>query len=231
MSGNFNNLIYDTGAYCADLRQSTAPLQYTLDPINANNCTACRPADVGWIAKQGVSVTHEIPLIDVESDLKLLNYRATRDPMKKYRPCCPYCKKCFEGYPCGGGVVAGCCDCQAKMYHFPECAIGTDYSRITNPPCTLRGTGVNRFQPLCLDPQDLNRWLYPGEVGINNRMVVKDNFVPCIPNPNPGLDVLPKPNDKPVIDCKNPCDYDCAKYTVGSPLYHSYYKPFKCQYW
>lgn len=223
--GSFNHLIYDQGAYCTDLKQSTAPLLWQLDPFYANNCQACRPGDVGYIGRQGVSVSHQTPLIDVESDLKLLNYRNSRDPMKKYQPCCPHCKKCYEGYPCGGGVVAGCRDCQAKLYHFPECSIGTEYSRITNPVCNLKGTGVNRFQPLCLDPQDLNRWLTPGEVGINYRMVVKDNNVPCIPRPLSQTAVLPKPNDKPVIDCKNPCDYTCSRYTFGSPLYRSYFKP------
>ena len=34
--GSFNNLIYDEGAYCTDLKQSTAPLLWTLDPIRAN---------------------------------------------------------------------------------------------------------------------------------------------------------------------------------------------------
>jgi len=221
--GSFESLIYDQGAYRTDLKQSTAPLRYTLDPIYANNCNTCRPADVGYIGKQGVSVTENTSLIDVESELMLLNYRNSRDPMKKYRPCCPYCKKCYEGYPCGGGVVAGCCDCQSKMYHFPPCTIGTDYSRITNPPCTLRGTGINRFQPLCLDPQDLNRWEFPGEIGINYRLVAKDNHVPLIPSPSADMSVFPKPSDKPVIDCKDPCDWNCAKYTVGSPLYSTYY--------
>ena len=227
--GSFENLIYDQGAYCVDLKQSTAPLLHTLDPIFANSCTACRPGDIGYIGKQGVSLTMGTPLIDVESDLKLLNYRNSRDPAKKYIPCCPYCKKCYEGYPCGGGVVAGCVDCQAKMYHLPECSIGTDYSRVTNPPCTLKGTGVNRFQPLCLDPQDPNRWLHPGEIGINYRLVVKDNNVPCVPEFMSQSDILPHPTDTPVINCKNKCDYTCDKYWFGSPLFHTYDKtPVPC---
>ena len=59
--GSFENLIYDQGAYCVDLKQSTAPLLHTLDPIFANSCTACRPGDIGYIGKQGVSLTMERP--------------------------------------------------------------------------------------------------------------------------------------------------------------------------
>lgn len=226
--GSFESLIYDTGAYCTDLRQSTAPIKRMLDPSFANNCTACRPADVGYIGRQGTSVTSGIPLIDVDSDLKLLNYRATRDPMKKFRPCCPYCKKVNEGYPCGGGVVT-CDECRSKMYHFPACSISTDYSRVTNPPCNLKGTGINRFIPLCLNPQDLNRWEHPGEVGINNRMIVLDNHVPCIPTPNnENTEVLPPQqeggNSDIHLGCQHPCDFTCNKYTVGNPFYHSYYR-------
>lgn len=227
--GSFENLIYDQGTYCVDLKQSTAPLKRMLDPTFANNCTSCRPADIGYIGKQGASVTHQMPLIDVESDMKLLTYRNTRDPMKKYRPCCPYCKNpSSEGYPCGGGVVA-CQECRGKMYHFPACSISTDYPRVTNPPCNLRGTGVNRFQPLCLDPQDLNRWEVPGEVGINYRMVALDNHVPCVPKlMNQNAVLPPKQEGGMHQGCSNPCDFLCASRLYASPLYHDYYaKPMR----
>ena len=65
--GSFESLIYDTGAYCTDLKQSTAPIKRMLDPTYANNCSACRPADIGYSGKIGASVTHETPLIDVDS--------------------------------------------------------------------------------------------------------------------------------------------------------------------
>lgn len=220
-SGSFENLIYDTGAYCVDLKQSTAPLKWRLDPVYANNCNACRPADVGYIGRQGTSVTHQIPLIDVDSDMKLLNYRNTRDPSQKYIPHCYYCKRIMEGYPCGDGITT-CKDCRAKMYHFPSCSISTEYSRLVNPPCNIRGTGVNRFQPLCLDPQDLNRWEYPGEVGINSRMFFLDNHVPCIPQLKSQTAVLPK-SEQDMNGGGMYLEKECARYDYGSPLYHSYY--------
>lgn len=220
--GSFESLIYDTGAYCTDLRQSTAPIKRMLDPNYANNCTACRPADVGYIGRQGTSVTGQIPLVDVDSDMKLLTYRATRDPAKKFRPCCPYCKKVNEGYPCGGGAVT-CEECRAKMYHFPACSIATEYSRIINPVCNNRGVGVNRYTPLCLDPQDLNRWEIQSQVGINNRMVSLDNHSPCIPIPDDSNLVQPPQQEggNPIVSCENP---DNSKFTEGSPFFHSYYR-------
>ena len=53
---------------------------------------------------------------------------------------------------------------------------------VSNPPCTLRGTGVNRFDPLCWNPQDraVEPWRYRD--GTAYRLVVKDNHRPCLPS-------------------------------------------------
>ena len=180
MSGSFENLIYDTGTYNVDLRQSTAPLEWMLDPNFANNCISCFPSDPAYIGKIGVSIAKDTPLIDVESDLKLLNYRNSRNPQDKYIP------------PT---------HCVTNNYHFPNCQNLTEYSRIILPPSTLRGTvAMNRYSPLCLNPQNENRWLQPSEIGINYRMVVKDNYTPCIPCPSSQTAVLPCPLNKPVIN-------------------------------
>ena len=181
MSGTWTRLADDKGAYDASLKRSTDPLMYRLDPVSVMRCDPCRVAQPGYIGAVGVSLTHQRPLVDVESDLLRLNYHHTADPNQKYKPTCPQCGTCEEGYPCGGGVVAGCKNCQENVNHLPTCEIGSDYTRTSNPICTARGVGINRFQPLCLNPQDENRWLHPSEVGINYRMVVKDNHVPCIP--------------------------------------------------
>lgn len=192
MSGTFERQMYDVNAYKKSLEQSTNPLKYRLDPIAVTRCDPCRPPQPGYIGRVGVSITHQRPLVDVESDLMRLNYRNSKDPNQQYQPTCPQCGNCMEGYPCGGGVVAGCQNCQEKLNHLPVCGPFTDYTRISNPICTARGVGINRFQPLCLNPQDENRWLHPSEVGINYRMVVKDNHVPCIPKMVDPTPLLPK---------------------------------------
>ena len=198
MSGSFNHLIYDTGAYAADLRQSTAPLNWVLDPTYANSCQSCFVGDVGYIGKNGVSINTDRSLIDIESNLKLLNYRNTHNPALKYIPeCAGQSSYSNNGYPCGGGISPEISN-QSSLptsdkYHYNECGTFTDYTRITNPSCTLRGTGVNRFQPMCLNFQDVNRWQNPAEVGISYRMVAKDNHHPRIPVPMNQANSLPDP--------------------------------------
>jgi hypothetical protein len=222
MSGSFERLSYDAGAYCTDLKQSTAPLKYALDPVYANVCNPCRPADIGYIGRQGVSLSKTQSLVDLESELFLLNHANSRDPARKFNPCCDPASLRANGGEDGNGLL-----------HFDDCSIKTDYSRITNPPCTLKGTGVNRYSPLCQNPQDENRWLMPSQVGISIRQVITDNWnggiIPDVVSPakqNPELDpVLPRPNPQvctPQIQLQ-PLQACMVNYT--SPLYTSFYVP------
>jgi hypothetical protein len=100
----------------------------------------------------------------------------------------------------------------------------TDFSRLTNPTCTLRGTGWNRFQPMCLNSQDKSRWFFPGRNGINNRLVAKDNHCPRIPVPMDQSASLPNPN-APAPDT-HPMVGQCWGVFTG-PL-HEYYTGKDC---
>ncbi len=216
MSGTFERPMYDSGAYEAYKTQSTGPLLHILDPISTNQCNPCRVPNVGQIGKIGVSVSDSRALIDIDTELRRGGYSNTRDPSQKYKPSCPECKDCDEGYPCGGGVTAGCKNCQEKLRHLPACPLISEYTRLSNPICNSRGVGVNRFAPLCLNPQDECRWLNPSEVGINYRMVVKDNHIPCIPKPIDPTPLLPKGGPLP-------CPAGtvvCANY--NEPLHNTY---------
>lgn len=193
MAGSFERQIYDVGAYQQHLKQSTMPLMYRLDPVYNNRCDPCRIPQPGYIGRVGVSVTHKRPLVDVESDLFQIGTKNSKDPNARFQPTCVQCGSDLDGYPSGSGVVANCDKCQEELFHLPVCESPiTDSTRISNPVCTARGIGINRFQPLCLNPQDENRWLHPSEVGISYRMVVKDNHVPCIPKLLDPAPVLPK---------------------------------------
>jgi len=198
---NFQSLKYDPVAYATDLDQSTRPMKYRTDPLYANTCSeTCRPGDIGYIGRVGVSIDRQHNLPDTESDLKLLNYRSSSAPQDKYLPTGNFGYQ--TGYPNGGGIQHEIMDQDQNVnasdkFHFPECKkLRTEYTRITYPTCDLKGTGVNRFQPICLDPQHPSRWIQPSEVGINYRMVAKDNHRPCIPKPMDQTLALPKPNRK-----------------------------------
>lgn len=211
--GNWSRSKYDTGSLTVDTRQSTAPLEWLLDPTFAERCMQCRPPDSGWIGKQGVSYDTTRPLIDTESELFNLNRILTRDPNYNYVPYCPKCGNCTDGAPCGQGVTsAGCDNCQPKLFHFAPCGIKNEYTRISNPQCTLKETGVNRFNPICLNPQDETRWLAQGEVGISYRLVAKDNHVACVPYPVDPVSAMPRGGD---IAC-NLVVPTCSAYT--SPM-------------
>lgn len=181
-----------------DIKQSTTPLEYSLDPIFSRQCKPCLVTDVGWIGKQGISYDPNKPMVDTESDLRNITRPLSKDPRHKYKPNCIN-ENCV-------GVINGCDECQPKLYNFPECELKYSSTRLGNPSCNLRGTGVNRFQPLCLNPQNPNRWEHPGEVGINYRMIVKDNHVPCIPHPIDQTPALPPGGDLPCTPTYPTCN-------------------------
>lgn len=199
---SWQRLSYDPITYETDLKQSTDPLKYHLNPIYANPCgQLCRPGDIGYISRVGTSINKKHSLIDTESDLKLLNYRASKAPQHQYHPQKNQ-HSCKTGYPGpeAGGIQSEIleqdkCRNPSDKWHLPECGqLRTEYTRVSFPKCDLKGTGVNRFQPLCLDPQHPSRWEHPSEIGINYRMVVKDNHRPCIPKPIDQTLVLPEPH-------------------------------------
>lgn len=214
--GHWSRTKYDVGSAKIDLHQSTSSLDYQLDPNFAERCNQCRPLGPGWISKQGVSYDTQQPLVDTESELFNLNRILTRDPNYKYIPQCPNCQNNPDGYPCGGGVVKTCPH-QPPLFHFPQCNLKFEYTRISNPTSTLRETGINRFIPMCLNPQDRSRWEHPGEIGINYRLVAKDNHIPCIPQPLDPTSALPQGGDLP---CELTTQV-CAAFIA--PL-HNYYK-------
>ena len=187
-NNNWGRSKYDQDYINTDVKQSTAPLEYALDPNYAERCHPCLATEVGWIGKQGVSYDTSRPMVDTESDLFNLTRPLSKDPSHRYKPCMN--DNCI-------GIINGCESCQPRLYNFPDCQIKNESTRISNPGFTLRETGVNRFQPLCLNPQDPSRWEHPGEIGINYRMVVKDNHVPCLPHPIDQSPALPKGGDLP----------------------------------
>lgn len=183
---SFNRLNNDICTYAYDLKQSIGPGEYGLSEPNIE-CNTCFQANPEFRLSNnkrrstGVSICE--PLIDVDSELKNITRMASACPLKKYR---------------------GQKFCTPK--NFPDCEDAktiTEHTRLSNPPCTLRCSGWNRWEWLCQNPQD--KALVPFDFHISGRTLAKDNHRPCIPKPLNQYDVYPptiieeevnKPQDK-----------------------------------
>ena len=42
----------------------------------------------------------------------------------------------------------------SDLKHFQDCHLNSEPTKLSNPPCNLRGTGWNRWEWLCQNPQD-----------------------------------------------------------------------------
>jgi hypothetical protein len=162
-------LRYDSGAYSANLRASVGPSHYVLATYAMPNCSPCLQLDPRVaLGQSGATLCggSKMGVVDVESDLHNLTRPATRSPEGQYRG---------DGGPpivCGGGATAPLQACPG---------LATVDTRLVDPPCTLRGTGWNRFEWLCRDPQ-LNV-LMPFDSLVDTSLVVKDNHRPTLACP------------------------------------------------
>jgi hypothetical protein len=119
-----------------DMRITSYALRYYLNPPDAN-CPESYPMDVTTrIQHSGASWPTGKWKTDVESDLKGINRFGSRVRVDKklYNPD----TNAMNNVPLEA----------APDETFPQL-----FQRLTNPPCTLRATGWNRFDPLPHQPQ------------------------------------------------------------------------------
>jgi hypothetical protein len=160
----------DACTYQEKLRRSVGPGMYMLN-MPANDCGLdCKqdvPADPylrfqGW----GPNTCAPGAAVDDGSELRGLRYKASKCSADAYMP---------GKYPQKGAcTVPGTAEARA-------CAAPTEATRLSNPPCTLRSTGWNRWEWLCYDPQE--RAMIPFEWNVSYRTVVKDNHTPILEEP------------------------------------------------
>jgi hypothetical protein len=200
---SFNRLNYDECTYKHNLRQSMGTGDYLLNTPTID-CQSCFPADPAMKNPRGVSICGNRGLIDVDSELIGINKKASNCPNDKYIPQ-QYC----------------------SLNHVPDCkSLPQEDTRISNPPCTLRSTGWNRWEWLCRNPQE--KALVPFDFNISYRTIVKDNHRPCLPKPINQLHVLP-PNhfSEDVVTSGFPCSQE----VMDIPSVHwrscSTYEPYK----
>jgi hypothetical protein len=185
---SFTRLPYDTCSYVYDMDQSIKVGEYNLNtPTSKEQFFVSNPSVP--LNKYGASVC-EKDIIDVDSELMGLNVKQTKCPSKQFKPS----KKPF-----------------CKLMHMKEQDfISPEETRLSNPPCTLRGTGWNRWEWLCENPQD--KAIQTFETNINNRLIVKDNHRPCLPKPiDNQLSLPPENNSYPLPDWST---YKDASYPI-----------------
>lgn len=196
-----NRLSYDESAYHQELKQSMLPGQYAMSQYAANHCGKCVSGDAAMpdVGSGSVPSCNNVSEIDVESELRNITRPATRAPAGKYRG---------NGGPptmCGGVPVNQASRAQTNA---PTCGMPAAVdSRLTAPSCTLRGTGWNRFEWLCRDPQD--QAMVPFDFLVNTAIVMKDNHRPQLCHPlDPTLALPPSASRciKPINALTIPCN-------------------------
>jgi hypothetical protein len=213
---SFNRLKYDNCEVKKYNQESTGPGNYLYNtPLECDNCLNDNPRIFNQ--KKGVSINSNVDWrfyygpVDVESDLFNLNRTSTKCPSGKYIPNCDKNSCTNQGEICGSGGIESCNDTKNplrnswnrpgdnNLVNFKNCFFPTEDTRLNNPATNLRGTGWNRFNPLCKNPQD--QVTFPGQYMTSTRIVFKDNHRPCVVkpkindmNPNEQMQECPKIN-------------------------------------
>jgi len=170
---SFSRRLYDGGKMTDDLRVQTGPGRYQLDaPPQYCNATYS-PEPTTRLQKWGASQNSQYIKTDVESDLFNINRPTTKNIKGQYNPATDKIKK-------------------APLTPVKEEAFPNTFSRLVDPPCTLRASGWNRWEYLCDNPQE--GVMVPFDWNITSRLQQKDQFRPCIPKPIESSVMLPAPN-------------------------------------
>lgn len=197
---SFNRLNYDMCQYKQTITESTRPGNYMLatPPVSCDYCYPSAPTV--RLQKAGDSINRQMPLIDTDSELK--NIR----PASK-------CKESFSN------------PSEEMLTHYPDCFPHTIESRDADPASNLRGTGFDRWEYLCFNPQD--HVAMPFDNNISNRILVKDNHRPDVPCPQGDAAVRPPatgpvPCEKTTPVCSNPTFPPGIKCKSTKTGYYSY---------
>jgi hypothetical protein len=167
---SFTKLPYDPCAYKTSIEESMNTGAYMLNTPKVDcgdNCFFTSPYI--RMEKKSVGTCKNKEMVDVHSELLGLNRKLTECPKKKV----------FDSDYCDNNLLKDC----DNTFLSPEDTL------ISNPTCTLRGTGWNRWEWLPEDPQD--KAMVPFITNIENKTVVKDNHRPCLPTTNNMDNVLP----------------------------------------
>lgn len=131
---------------------STGPGRWALGVPNAYGNAIFAPDPTVRQQKWGASHDMSSTKTDVESDLRNLGRPTTRSACGQYSP--------------EQGV--------RTLTAMPEADFPMTHARLVDPPCTLRGSGWNRWEWLCQNPQE--NVMIPFEWAVDSRHATKDSM-------------------------------------------------------
>ena len=169
---SFTNLKYDGCQQAQQVRESIGPGHYMINTPNNNpDCKPCFYTDPKIRLQRVPLRTGETQpasnniKVDVESEMFGITRNATKCPTAQYLP-------------------QSSDEINSLLYTnqlAESCHLHTEDSRLNNPPATLRGTGIDRFEWLCKDPQQNTEISF--DYVINTRILSKDTHRPYIQQP------------------------------------------------
>ena len=207
LNPNDTRMRYDKSSYQEQLERSIFPGVYKLvTPHNdCDDCSQYAPNDPHIrYQSYGHHTCSMKKAVDDSSELYGLNYKNSKCNSDAYAP---------NSY-----ISTGCVP--KIIDDVRKCSTPTESCRLSNPPCTLKETGINRFDPLCWDPQTKALESFD-RIGVNYRMVAKDNHVPYIETPDEQDKFMPVKNSG--MDYSNDLNQwgqmhkDNNKYSPGYP--------------
>jgi hypothetical protein len=167
---NDTRMIYDNSSYQEELKRSIYSGNYQLS-TPYNDCMDCDkfiPNDPHIrFQAYGQNSCSMKKAIDDSTELSGINYKNSKCNADAYTP---------NKY-----ISTGCVP--KTINDIRKCSIPTESCRLSNPPCSLKEIGINRFDPLCWNPQSKALESFD-RIGINYRMVAKDNHIPLIETPD-----------------------------------------------
>jgi len=183
---NDTRMKYDNNSYVEELSRSLYPgfYQLTTPHNDCNECNRVMPNDP-FVRYQnyGHHTCSMGKAVNDLNELNGLNYKNSKCNDDLYKP---------NSY-----ISTGCAPLTSDDAR--KCYTPTESCRLSNPPCTLKETGINRFDPLCWNPQDKAIEAFD-RIGINYRMVAKDNHIPLIEKIDTQEKFIPSTNVQEVPD-------------------------------
>lgn len=178
---SYTRKIYDENAYKKELQESTEPGRYSLlEDSSYNNQTCFQETPEIHSGLGQFRISDSTDMVNAESDLFNLIRKDSKDPKSQF----PYVKKEYQNAP--------------KIDTCTKTDLSRQYPLLEAPVFKReQSIHVERFDSLCLNPQDMSRIRANSYIGLNSRLFFRDNHQAKKPvlNDSKQMKVLPQGGD------------------------------------